>query len=103
MLKNLDNVSKDNVNSVTLDVITSSKGTITSCIGLGSILKSRKKGYDTTPLIIRQVGKITDTDFDSSGNNALNSNGYLEVIPCFLLCREQIRKQEVRFQMKLEE
>ncbi|MGN0483175.1 MAG: Ig-like domain-containing protein [Lachnospiraceae bacterium] len=67
-------VNKENVNQVTLDVITSSKGTTTKTTGLANILAARKKGYDTTPLIIRVVGTLSKADVDG-----LNSNGYLEV------------------------
>ncbi len=70
-------VTKDNVNTVTLDVIKDSKGTTTACTGLAEILTTRGKGYDKTPLIIRMIGMISTDDIDG-----LNSNGYLQVKEC---------------------
>jgi hypothetical protein len=34
--------------SVTMDVVTNSKGATTSCTGIGEIIKAREKGYDNT-------------------------------------------------------
>jgi pectate lyase len=70
-------ITADTVNTVTLDVITSSKGKLTTCTGLADILTARKKGYDLTPLVIRVIGEITSSDIDG-----LNSNGYLEIKGC---------------------
>lgn len=67
-------VTADTVNTVTLDVITNSKGTTTTYTGLANILSGRQKGYDMTPLVIRMVGEITADDIDG-----LNSSGYLQV------------------------
>lgn len=46
--------------TVSLDVVTSSKGTTTATTGLQNILTAFKKGYDTRPLCIRVVGTVTD-------------------------------------------
>ncbi len=70
-------VTADTVNTVTLSVITSSKGTTTDCTGLAAIMTARQKGYDLTPLVIRIVGEIKAEDIDG-----LNSNGYLQVKGC---------------------
>lgn len=67
-------VNAKNVNTISLDVITSSKGTKTKCTGLANILNSRAKGYDKTPLIIRLTGEIKASDIQG-----LNSNGYLQL------------------------
>lgn len=67
-------INKDNVNTVSLDVIVDSKGTKKTQTGLTTILSARKKGYDTTPLILRVIGTLSSTDVEG-----LNSNGYLEV------------------------
>ncbi|NOU95765.1 hypothetical protein GC093_21435 [Paenibacillus sp. LMG 31456] len=61
--------------TVTLDVITSSKGAVTKGVGIGEILKLRQKGYDKTPLAFRFIGKVTASDMSGQ----LNSSGYLEV------------------------
>ncbi|TVX98979.1 fibronectin type III domain-containing protein [Paenibacillus cremeus] len=63
---------------VTLDVITSSKGTTTKGTGIGGILALRQKGYDKTPLDFRFIGKVTKEDMGGTSGQ-LNSTGYLEV------------------------
>jgi pectate lyase len=78
-------ISKNTVNTIALDVITSSSGSTTSCTGLSEIMAARKKGYDLTPLIIRVIGTITDSDIDG-----LNSSGYLEVKGCYNVTLEGI-------------
>ena len=78
-------ISKDNVNTIELDVITNSKGTLTSCTGLVDILAKREKGYDKTPLIIRMVGEIKKSDI-----NGLNSNGYLQLKGCYNVTLEGV-------------
>nr|WP_181592799.1 fibronectin type III domain-containing protein [Paenibacillus sp. YN15] len=68
-------VTPETAKTVTLDVITSNKGAITQGIGIGNILSLRQKGYDTTPLAVRFIGKVTAADMSGQ----LNSSGYLEV------------------------
>lgn len=68
-------VTPETAKTVALDVITSSKGTVTKGTGIGNILSLRQKGYDTTPLAIRFIGKVTASDMSGQ----LNSSGYLEV------------------------
>lgn len=67
-------ISAENVNTVKLDVITNSKGSKTTCTGLVDILSKRSKGYDKTPLIIRMIGQINDTQI-----KGLNSSGYVQL------------------------
>jgi pectate lyase len=55
-------VTKNNCNTITQDVITSSKGTITKGIGIGNILYLKQKGYDQTPWSVRIIGCITSND-----------------------------------------
>ena len=58
-------VSESTKNTVSLDVVTSSKGATTACTGLQNILTALKKGYETRPLAIRLIGNVTDpTDTD---------------------------------------
>ena len=59
-------VTESNKNTVTSSVITSSSGTLTACTGVGAILTARSKGYDTRPLILRVIGKVTM--FSNSAN-----------------------------------
>lgn len=68
-------VTSQNAQTVTLPVVVSSSGTVQTGVGLGGILSLRQKGYDTTPLAIRLIGKVTAADLSGQ----LNSGGYLEV------------------------
>lgn len=68
-------ITSQNANTVTLDVKINSSGAVQTGVGLGNILALRQKGYDTTPLAIRMIGKVTATDLSGQ----LNSSGYLEV------------------------
>ncbi|NOV01767.1 fibronectin type III domain-containing protein [Paenibacillus planticolens] len=68
-------VTSATARTVTLDVITSSKGAKTTGTGIGEILTLRQKGYDQTPLAIRLIGQVTKADMSGQ----LNSSGYLEV------------------------
>ena len=75
---NLDGTLKDNAvvlylteqskNTMKLNVVTSSKGSSETLIGLQNILNGFKKGYDTRPLCIRVIGKVTDLDILESGD-----------------------------------
>ena len=78
-------VTKENINTIQLEVITNEKGTTTLCTGLADILKKREKGIDTTPLIIRMIGTIRSEDV-----TGLNSNGYLQVKGCINVTLEGI-------------
>jgi pectate lyase len=78
-------VTKDTVNTLTLDVITNSGGSTTKAIGLTNVLTLRQKGYDKRPLIIRFIGKITASDI-----TGLNSNGYLQVKGCYNVTLEGV-------------
>lgn len=55
-------VTKNNVNTVECDV-NDKKGKATTYQGLVNILNAYGKGYDKTPLIVRIVGTIKDTEF----------------------------------------
>ena len=61
-------VTERTKNTVSLDVVTSSKGATTACKGLQSILTAFKKGYDTRPLDIRLIGNVTDPDSTDKGD-----------------------------------
>lgn len=70
-------VTDTDINSVVCDV-KDKKGKATSYTGLGDILAAYSKGYDKTPLIIRVVGTLTDTNFagikDGNYLNLLGGN-----------------------------
>ena len=53
-------ITEDTKDTVSLDVVTGSKGAVTSCTGLQAILYGFKKGKDSRPLAVRLVGNITD-------------------------------------------
>ena len=55
-------ITESTKNTVTMDVATSSKGAKTTCKSFQGILNCYKKGYETTPLDLRLVGNVTDSD-----------------------------------------
>ena len=61
-------VTESTKNSIKLDVVTSSKGATTECVGLQNILTAFKKGYDTRPLDIRLIGNVTDPEVTDKGD-----------------------------------
>ena len=61
-------VTESTKNSIKLDVVTSSKGATTECVGLQNILTAFKKGYDTRPLAIRLIGNVTDPEVTDKGD-----------------------------------
>lgn len=63
-------ITAKNAKTVSCDVITSNKGTITTCIGLQTIIDAYQKGYDTTPIAFRIIGTIEDTDMDKLSSSA---------------------------------
>lgn len=75
---NLDGTLKDNAvvlylteqtkDKMKLDVVTSSKGSSETFVGLQNILNGFKKGYDKRPVCIRVIGKVTDLAVLESGD-----------------------------------
>lgn len=59
-----------NAKDVTCDVITTSKGATTTGHGLQDIITLYQKGYDQTPLAVRIIGTIRDTDMDRFDSSA---------------------------------
>ncbi len=59
-------VTKNNFNTITLDMVTDKKGKTETCTGLGNILIAKQKGYDTKPLAVRILGMITSSDADAA-------------------------------------
>ncbi len=68
-------ITSETAKTVTLDVIVNSSGKIQKAAGIGEILSLRQKGYDKTPLAIRFIGKITDSDLKGE----FSSKGYFQV------------------------
>ncbi len=62
-----------NKDTVTANVVTNNKGTVTECKGLAAILSAREKGYaDNTPLCIRMIGQVESP----AGKN---ESGYMQI------------------------
>lgn len=51
-------ITNDNKDSITCDIVTNSKGQLTSCTGLGAIIKAMEKGYETRSFIFRFIGHV---------------------------------------------
>ena len=70
-------VTSETAKTVTCDVVTKSNGTAQTFTGLQAILDARQKGYDKTPLAIRLIGTIEDSDMDkfSSSSEGLQIKG----------------------------
>ena len=62
-------VYADNAKTIQADVVTNSKGGKTTYTGLQAIIGGYEKGYDSTPLNIRIIGTIRDTDMDAFGSS----------------------------------
>lgn len=69
-------VTADNAKTITTDVVTSNKGTIT-CTGFQNIIDSYQKGYDKTPITFRIIGTIKAENMDgfSSSSEGLQIKG----------------------------
>ncbi len=63
-------VTASTASTITTDVTTNSKGSTTSCTGLQTIIDAYQKGYDTTPIAFRIIGKVTLNDLDHYSSSA---------------------------------
>ena len=76
-------ITENTKNSVTMDVTTNAKGTKTTCKSFQGILNCYKKGYETTPLDLRFIGNVTDSDSLVQGDMVIDlgksENSYLTV------------------------
>ena len=61
-------ITQNTKNTVSLDVVTNSKGSKTTGVGLQNILNLYQKGYDSRPLCIRLIGQITDFETLEGGD-----------------------------------
>lgn len=69
-------LTNDNIDKVTLDVQTSSKGDKTTCIGLQNIINNGiKKGIDTRPFVFRMIGQIKTPSVADKGDIVIDMNG----------------------------
>ena len=70
-------VTEETKDTISLDVVTNSKGETTSAEGLQNILDLYKKGYDSRPLNIRLIGKVTDPSILEGGDIVISGSGWL--------------------------
>ena len=59
-------ITKNNFNTVQLEMVKDNKGNTETYTGLGEIFKAKQKGYDTTPMAVRIIGEITTKDADAA-------------------------------------
>jgi pectate lyase len=67
-------LTNSNKDSVSMSVVTASKGTTTTCTGIDAILLAYKKGYDSRPLDIRMIGNVTDPATTENGDLVIENN-----------------------------
>lgn len=75
-------ITEETKNTVSLDVVTSSKGATTKATGLQNILDAYKKGYDSRPLDIRLIGQITDFDVMMDGDILIKGSSSSKRLAC---------------------
>ena len=59
-------ITKNNFNTIQLEMVKDNKGNTETYTGLGEIFKAKQKGYDTTPMAVRIIGEITTKDADAA-------------------------------------
>ena len=69
-------------NSVSMNVVTDSKGGTTSATGVQGILSAYQKGYETRPLDLRCIGNITDPSTLEGGDLLVKGNGSCKRLSC---------------------
>ncbi len=67
-------ITNKNKDTVKLDVLTSTKGTYTECVGLQEILNGFKKGCDSRPLDVRIIGQISNISNTEKGDILVDLN-----------------------------
>ena len=76
-------ITENTKNSVTMDVAMNAKGTKNTCKSFQGILNCYKKGYETTPLDLRFIGNVTDSDSLVQGDMVIDlgksENSYVTV------------------------
>ncbi len=63
-------ITSETAKTITTDVVTSSKGAVTTCTGWQTIIDAYQKGYDTTPIAFRVIGTIRLSDLDHISSSA---------------------------------
>ena len=75
-------VTEETKDTVSLDVVTNSKGETTKAQGLQNVLDLYKKGYDSRPLNIRIIGKVTDPSVLDGGDIVISGNSASKRLSC---------------------
>ena len=75
-------ITEDTKNAVSLEVQTSSNGRTETAQGLQNILDLYKKGYETKPLDVRFIGKVTDPSVLEGGDIVISGSGSEERVNC---------------------
>ena len=79
---NIIYVTEDTKNTVSLDVQTSSSGKVENAKGLQNILAFYKQGYESKPLVVRIIGKVTDPSTLDGGDIVISGSGSDKRINC---------------------
>ncbi|MGN0579937.1 MAG: hypothetical protein ACI4JE_03620 [Ruminococcus sp.] len=61
-------ITESTKDTVSMDVVTDSKGTKTTTTGLQNIIYAIKKGYDSRPVVFRFIGTVTDPAVTDKGD-----------------------------------
>lgn len=75
-------VTEQTKDSVSMNVVTDSKGGTTAASGIQNILTAYQKGYDSRPLDIRCIGNITDPAALMDGDLLIKGNGASKRLSC---------------------
>lgn len=75
-------VTEETKDTISLDVVTNSKGETTNAQGLQNILDLYKKGYDSRPLNIRIIGKVIDPSVLDGGDIVISGNSASKRLSC---------------------
>ena len=73
-------INESTKDTVSLDVVTSAKGAKTTAVGLQNILTAFKKGYDSRPLCVRLIGKVTDFATMDNGDIMVSGSGATKLL-----------------------
>ena len=63
-------VTSKTAKTISTTVVTDSKGTKNTFTGLQAIVTAYQKGFDTTPVAFRFIGKVSASDMDSLGSSS---------------------------------
>lgn len=77
-------VTAENAKTISTDIITNNKGKVETFTGFQNIINGYQKGYDTTPIAFRLIGRIDSSDLDdmlssSEGVQIKGKNRYSEM------------------------